>query len=181
MTSKIINFVFFNLAWLGVVASASHGWSFVAPFIVIGWIIPFLIWEGNLKSEIGLLTAAAVLGVFCDTILFWTGAIELHGSTHTLFSISPVWMIALWVNLAASLRYCLHWLLGRYWLSSVIGGIAGSLAYTAGQGLGALQLPVGPVPVVIEWVLAMPLLLLIERWTRKRLAKNHSHTVDVAS
>ena len=103
-----MNFVFFDLAWLGVVASASHGWSFVAPFIVIGWIIPFLIWQGNLKSEIRLLTAAAALGVLCDTILFWTGAIELHGSTHTLFSISPVWMIALWVNLAASLRYCLH-------------------------------------------------------------------------
>ena len=180
MRSKFVNFVFFNLAWLGVVASAVHGWSFVAPFIVLGWIIPFLIWQGNLKSEIGLLTAAAALGFFCDSILFWTGAIELRGSTQVP-SLSPVWMIALWVNLAASLRYCLHWLLGRYWLAAVFGGIAGPLAYTAGQGLDALQLPIGPAPVAIEWVLAMPLLLQIERWTRERVAKNHSHTVDVAS
>ena len=58
---------------------------------------------------------------------------------------TTIWMIALWINFAASIRHSLNWIRGRYALGLLFGGIGGPLAYLAGETLG-LVWNLRPVP-----------------------------------
>jgi hypothetical protein len=78
-------------------------------------------------------------------------------------------MVALWMNLAATLRHSLSWLCGRPVLALVMGAVAGPLAYWGGARLGAVELgaPLGSslAAIAVEWALALPLLA----WAAARL------------
>ena len=177
MTSRLINFTLFNTAWFLIVLSASRGWGILGPVIVIAWIIPFLAWKQQLRSEVGLLLSVAVLGLLCDSLLIRIGAIHIATGEHSGL-LSPVWMVSLWVNLAATLRFSLGWLAGRYCVAGVLGGIVGPAAYSAGQALNALELPQGLVPIAVEWMIAMPLLVILEKTTRRKVDAGPSHNLD---
>ena len=75
-------------------------------------------------------------------------------------------MVAMWVNMAASLRYSLGWMRNRYFFGALLGMILGPAAYLAGERLGGINLIDGMLPIAIEWFIAMPLLLLLERISR---------------
>jgi hypothetical protein len=115
-----------------------------------------------------LAAAAAVMGYAADSALVWFGVLTFP--PHAVFGWpSTLWMAGLWVNLALTLDASMAWLRGRYALAAVAGAVSGPLAYAAGERLGAAVL--GPsfgsamLVVAVEWVVAMPLLLLVAEWT----------------
>ena len=84
-------------------------------------------------------------------------------------------MIALWINFAASIRHSLNWIRGRYALGLLFGGIGGPLAYLAGEKMGALVIH-SPFGVVLAWIVAMPLILLLEQASDRSLSRQSAST-----
>ena len=75
----------------------------------------------------------------------------------------PFWMVALWINLAATINFSLSWLKTRYVVASLLGAIAGPLAYSAGAMIGAITINSIDALIIISimWAVAMPLLFWI--------------------
>ncbi len=162
MTRPIANFVLFQICWLANCVGAGVGWPQLGPLVTALWITLHLSALGEDRiSEAWILLAAAAFGYAADSLLVMLEFIQfpLHAR---LGGPSPLWMVALWVGFAATLRHALRWLGGRYVLAALLGAIGGPLAYRAGEALGAIQIPdplSGLTAVSVEWLLAMPLLL----------------------
>ena len=77
---------------------------------------------------------------------------------------TTLWMIALWVNLAATLRVSLGWLDRRWFAAGLLGALGGPIAYGAGANLGAIEFaqPVVSLAAIAgQWLVAMPVLVWI--------------------
>lgn len=160
------NFAAFQAAWLIAVWGASSGLTWLGPVAVLLWIAAYWCWQETARSDLKLLLGAGVLGWITDSILVLAGVIAFPESAGHGYP-TTVWMVALWINLAAALRHSMYWLCGRFGLATVFGAIGGPLAYLAGEKLGAIEVQVLS-GVVIAWMIAMPCLLLLEMHTRRR-------------
>jgi membrane protein implicated in regulation of membrane protease activity len=73
------------------------------------------------------------------------------------------------------LNSALYWLAGRPLLAAALGAVGGPLAYFGGVGLGALAFPGGLAwalaLIAVEWAIAMPLLLGLNRWAGRRFRR----------
>ncbi|HSS62868.1 MAG TPA: DUF2878 domain-containing protein [Gammaproteobacteria bacterium] len=162
MTHPITNFVLFQICWLANCVGAGAGWPLAGPLLTAVWIVLHLVALGGRRLIEGrILLAAAAVGYAADSLLVLSGFIEFPPHAR-LGGPSPLWMVALWVAFAATLRHALRWLGNRYVLGALLGAIGGPVAYRAGEALGAVRIP-DPLPgltaVSVEWLVAMPLLL----------------------
>lgn len=155
---KLINFLGFQLVWFACVLTAAHGrpWLGLAVFAAV--VALHLRLSPNRVAELKLLAAAAVVGALAESALLFTGVLRFPGAGL------PLWMVALWVNFAATLRVALSWLAGRYALGAAVGAVAGPLAYLGGERLGAIAVQ-QPLGVALEWAIATPLLLWLAKET----------------
>jgi len=169
MIYKLTNFAAFQLCWAATVLAAAAGRPLLGPLLSLCWLAAHLQWVvADRKAEIRLLLISAIMGALMDSVLV-LGAFIAFPPQAALGYPTTLWMVVLWVNLAASLRFSLSWLQDRYAMAALLGLIAGPLAYWAGTSLGAMILPHGPVSLVaisIVWGIAMPALLLAEQVTR---------------
>ena len=79
------------------------------------------------------------------------------------YSVTPLWIIVLWMGFAITLNSSLSWLKKKIKLSIVFGAIGGPLAYLAGEKLEAVTLmaPVTLIVIAIGWSIITPLLIYI--------------------
>jgi len=115
-----------------------------------------------------LMGGAAVLGYVADSTLALSGLLAFPPGAR-LGAPSPVWMVALWMNFAATLGVSLKWLQSRPFIGTLLGAVGGPLAYWAGQDLGALRIAGWPglAAVAAVWAAATPLLLGGLRWLQE--------------
>jgi hypothetical protein len=112
------------------------------------------------RREALVVLIAAILGAVSDSILGLTGALSFPVGWGILW-LAPLWMVALWTNFAMTLNLAMGWLEGRYALAAAVGGIGGTAAYAAGDGLGSLVVngASGFVGVGLVWAASLPLLV----------------------
>ena len=165
----IINFVAFQAAWFIAVLGAAWGYPWIGPIAVVAWIAAFRVWHPSARDDLVLLVGAGLIGLVTDSVSVLTGVITFPEPAGPGFP-TTIWMIALWINFAASIRHSLNWIRGRYALGLVFGGIGGPLAYFAGEKMGALVIH-SPLGVVLAWVVAMPLILLLEQASNRSLSR----------
>ncbi len=165
----IINFVAFQAAWFIAVLGAAWGYPWIGPIAVVAWIAAFWVWHPSARDDLVLLVGAGLIGLATDSVSVLTGVISFPEPAGPGFP-TTIWMIALWINFAASIRHSLNWIRGRYALGTVFGGIGGPLAYFAGEKMGALVIH-SPLGVVLAWVVAMPLILLLEQASNRSLSR----------
>ena len=158
---RLINFAAFQLNWLICVLGAANGWPWAGPVAVLLWILAHLrLNRGHHKTELTLILAAAGAGYLLDSLLVLTGYLAFPEAARLGYP-STLWMVALWINLATTLRHSLGWLQGRVLLSALFGGAGGAAAYYAGGRLGAIHLPdpvIGGLLICLLWSLALPAL-----------------------
>jgi len=181
MTHPLANFALFQLCWLANCVGAGAGWPVLGPLVTGVWIALHLSAMGaNKVTEIWILLTAAAFGYAADSLLVLLGFIDFPKYAQ-LGGPSPLWMVALWVSFAATLRHALRWIEGRYLLGALLGAIGGPLAYRAGEALGAISIPSelsGLSAVSVEWMLAMPLLLGVAALVKSRAALALSSSND---
>ncbi len=174
---NISNFILFQTAWFVTILSAADGLPYLGAISTLAWISIHLYIIGDKRLfEFELLVSAAVIGYLLDSLLVYRDVIEFPESA-LLGGPSPIWMVCLWINLAATINYSLSWLKGRYVLSALMASIAGPFAYAAGEKLGAIKLSENSSLIVIGlmWACAMPLLIFLsERMFKKEASENHA-------
>jgi hypothetical protein len=169
MTQALVSFIAFQLCWLACVGGAARGFPWLGPVAVAAFIAVHLrtIPSGPERSRHAwVLGLAGALGYAADSALVLGGVLTFP--PHAVLGWpSTVWMVALWVLQAATLRGVMSWMQGRFTLAAVLGAVGGPMAYLAGERMGAAAL--GPSHAValgliaVEWAFAMPLLVWAEQ------------------
>ena len=164
---NLINFAGFQLNWLICVLAAARGLPWAGPLAVLLWVLIHLrLNRGQYKTELILIIAAAVAGYTLDSLLVLAGYLTFPAEARLGYP-SPLWMVALWINLATTLRHSLRWLKGRVALGALFGGIGGAAAYYAGSRLDAVSLAdplISSLLIFLIWALALPALYaLVEK------------------
>lgn len=157
----LINFLTFQLAWFATVFFAAAGRPYVGVLVTCVWVFCHLHAAGNRRvAELQLFVIAGVTGYLIDSIQVLAG--NMSFPLHTLLGgPSPLWMVALWVNFAATLNYSMKWLHGHPVLAALLGAIAGPLTYYTGSQLGAIEIKgnIALFMIALQWLIATPLLV----------------------
>jgi hypothetical protein len=170
------NLAVLNVGWFACVLGDSYGMPLLGPAVVavllalhLGVIAP----ETRLR-EVAILLLAGLVGYTGDSALVLAGAIGFDPGSGPGVP-TKLWMVALWMNFATAFNSALYWLAGRPLLASLLGALGGPMAYLAGVKLGALAFPGGTVwalaLIAVEWAVAMPLLLRLNRWAGRRFRR----------
>ncbi len=174
MGYRVLNVIALQVGWFACVLGAAQGEALWGPLVVLGLVSLHLILVGDRRRDLRLLGVAALLGTALDTALGVLG-LATFSTGWTVAWLSPLWMTALWINFATGLNTSLTFLRGRYALAAGMGAVGGPLAYLGGEHLGAIALsqPWGLVGVAVEWAVALPLLL----WMNRALDGRHQKSV----
>ena len=174
---NLINFLAFKIGWITAVFGVTQGMPWLGPAWILFWVSAFFFWQNQKRTEWILLLGAAIIGYSLDSLLVLTGSVQFSISSQ-FGGLAPLWMVAMWVNMAATLRYSLGWMRNRYLVGSLLGMILGPAAYLAGERLGGINLIDGIIPIAIEWFIAIPLLLFLERISRSSNLSRSKLTVN---
>jgi len=171
MGRKLLNAALFQAAWFAAVLGAAKGMPWLGPLAMLPVLALHLALAENRPGEIKLLVVAGMLGFLFDTALV-TAGVFLPVPYLLPRPLSPPWMVALWLNFAATLNVSLAWLKGRYLLAALFGAVGGPLAYYGGARMGATEaLPTmsGILILMAAWGGMTPLLVwLANLFDRKR-------------
>lgn len=174
MITIVVNALVFHLAWMTNVMAASHGLIWVGPAFTLCWmLIHGLSYPSTRKADLFLCISAAVSGYLLDSLLVLGGMMSFPAQSQ-FGSPSTLWMVALWVNLALTLNYSLHWLQQRYFIAALLGSITAPLAYLGGSRLGAIYLSdesVSLIAIALIWTLTLPFLV----WLASMFEQHHIH------
>lgn len=121
------------------------------------------------RRELALLAAAALMGLAAETLLHKGAAVVGYPPQAWTGDPAPAWMVALWINFAATLHGCLGWMQGRIPVATLAGALAGPLSYWGGARLGAITLHPDPVHWIVGiglvWAIATPVLVWLAEVT----------------
>jgi hypothetical protein len=133
----LANFLAFQLGWFACVLGAARGWPWAGTLAAL-LLVGLHLWRtATPAAEWRLIGAAALIGAVGDTLLARSGWLQ-YAAGALLPATAPVWIVALWMLFATTLRHSLAWLQRRPLLSAVCGALGGPLAYLGGARLGAL-------------------------------------------
>jgi hypothetical protein len=164
MAMKIIQFVGFQAAWCAAVFGAAGGQFWLGPVALLLWLAFYALLSGRPKLEITIALIALLLGLVIDSLLIGNGVYTPRGLIGGL-TLTPPWMLSLWINFGTLVNGSLSWLRGRYWLGAFLGSWGGPAAYYSGHRAGALTfhppLISHLVFLGIAWAVAVPLLFFL--------------------
>ena len=159
----IINFILFQIGWFACVVGAAKQMPWLGVIVVLAIVIWHLSQAKQPKLEIYLLILTLIIGAIYDQTMLQNKLLtyQAHGWSNSL---TPAWILALWVEFATILNVSLRWMRGRWLIAILFGAIGGPLAYIGAAKLGAVTinvLPLGYIALSIGWAIITPLLLKI--------------------
>lgn len=164
MTPLLINVLSFQIGWFGSVLGAGSGIPWLGPLIVPVLLAVHLWMVPDRRAALRTVLLVALIGVLVDSALGYAGLLQFHDGTFPAW-ICPPWLVGLWSIFATTLQHSLGWLIGRWRLAGLLGGILGPVSYFAGQQLGALRLgePILVTGAVVAtiWVAMLPSMLWV--------------------
>jgi hypothetical protein len=117
-------------------------------------------------AELALMLGAALLGGAFEFALSAAGFYRFGDAGPAL----PLWLPAIWMGFAATLRHSLAFLVARPRLLTAAATLGAPLTYLAAARLGAVTFPFGApataLAVGLSWWAITPLLLRLEAATR---------------
>ena len=140
----IAEWVGFQLVWLACALGAAqerNAPGVIAAAFFIGAILAMKRW--SLSESVTILASGAV-GVVAESVLVSTELVRFAAPWPSP-QLAPAWIVALWLAFGATLSTIAS-LLGHYLVikASVIGFVAGPIAYWAGERSALSRLPVRP-------------------------------------
>jgi len=163
---NIINFILFQTAWFVTIFSAANGKPYFGVLFTALWMLFHLFFVvSKRKNELMLIVSTILIATIFELTLVMNGFVS-YPSHSALLTLVPIWMITLWVNLAATINYSMTWLKQRYFLSAVLAAVAGPLTYFAGERFGAIELngTASLIAISIMWLISMPLLFWLSHF-----------------
>lgn len=135
-----VNLIGFNLLWAGLVLLGD-------VFVVVAVLALFAHFNfcQNRQDEAKVILAVAVIGCTVDSLLTYFNVFIFP---HALI---PLWLVALWLCFAATIRHSLSFLASVSWYwQAMVGACFAPLSYFAGERLGAVAFS---LPYITTFVL----------------------------
>ena len=161
MKATVINFVGFEVCWFACILSAAYSLPVLGVSLAASWIVVHLYQHREfLESELSVVGVAVVVGFGLDSLLFQLRLLE--SPYERFWALGPLWLMALWMSFATTVRHSLGWLTGRPVLQVLLGLVGGPLAYLGGESLGALTVNGlwGTVGVMVVYSVTVPALFI---------------------
>jgi hypothetical protein len=157
----LLNFAAFQLGWFACVLGGANQLPWLGTLVaalIVGW---HLSQAQSPGPELTLLAAVGALGAVWDSLLVAAGWLT-YPSGMLLADTAPHWIVAMWILFASTLNVSLRWLRGRWFLGTVLGAVAGPLAYYAGAKLGGVVI-LEPLftftALALGWAAFVPMLI----------------------
>ena len=166
---NLINFIIFQSLWLLSVISAAKGSAYVGVLAISIAAASYLWRSQNRLATLKFYSFAISLGFVVDTLLIQLNTITIRPIE---MSISPLFMVALWINFILTFNYSLHWIHRSLILGIVLAMLGAPLAYITGEKLAAIYVNsplLYSLPVIGGvWGISMALLMISYRhWQPK--------------
>jgi len=133
----VINAALFQIVWFACVISGVKNllWPALISFAVLAaWQLPV---KRRHSTDLKLMLAAIVMGLFFDSLWVQLGFLEYPGNL-SFFGLAPIWIIVLWMGFALTINHSLTWMSIHPALPATLGAICGPSSYLAGMKLGAV-------------------------------------------
>ena len=162
----VINFILFDIGWMICVISGANQLGMVALITVFVFMMYHFYVIPDKLTEFKFIAIAAILGTLVDSINLYLGILN-HLDPNQI-PIAPLWLIALWILFASTIRHSFSWLNHKPLMAAISGAIFGPLAYYSGYKLGALNLAsdniaYSIISISVIWAILTPGLFLISR------------------
>lgn len=174
----LYNIFAYQAAWFGCVLGAANDAAWLGTALALALVAVHLKLTDHCRAELKLIAAAAVLGFFVDSVLARSGQIGFDAGVWAE-GWAPHWMTALWAAFATTLRHSLRWVMNRRVVATMLGAVGGPIAYFAGAGFGALQIPtpeIGLPLIASAWAAAMWILSILVTRMQSRTAPPDTRT-----
>ncbi|MEO7325607.1 MAG: DUF2878 domain-containing protein [Dokdonella sp.] len=167
-----INAIAFQIVWTCAVAGAAYGAPWAGPIAVGLFALYQLGVSRTARNDACLIGFATVLGGICDSWLAHAQIVQ-YASPWPSEAFAPVWIIALWVNLALTLNHSLAFLQRNLYVAAILGALSAPLSYLiAARAWHAVWLaePMAPTLLVLAalWAIATPILAALARTLARR-------------
>lgn len=160
--TRATNYALYQTGWFLCIIGAGNGYPNAGALAAFVLVAAHVFLTSDRGNEIKLLLIAGAFGVVIDGFQQFSGLLHFAGDEYLPL---PLWVVAIWVQFATLLRFCLNWLQRRYLQASVFGFLGGPLAYLAGVRFEAATMPNGALPpmiyIAVVWSIALPLLVFI--------------------
>jgi len=168
-----INAIAFEIVWLAAVGGAGHGLWWAGPLALSAFFVYQVSASPLARADIALAAIACAVGFVADSVLARSGVVHYAASLPSA-GFAPLWIVALWANLALTLNHSLAFLKQQLPLAAVLGAIAAPLSYfVADRAWHAVALA-PPLAVTLlalaaSWAVLMPLLAAAARWLQPQV------------
>lgn len=153
---NIANFIGFQAIWF---TSIWFGNDLI--WLALLLILAHVYWVEVKEVELTLLLGCATIGIGIDSFFTVTG-VYIFTPVPQFLPI-PLWLVAIWLGFAATLRHSLRYLMNNTLWAIIAGAVAGPLSYFAGQRLGAVEfgydIATTLIILSVTWALLFPALL----------------------
>lgn len=157
----LFNLIGFQIGWFSCVLGGANQQPWLGALISAMILLIHIKRAVHPALEARLIFAALVIGLLFDGLLLNLHWISFASVPYWPHQLPPPWMIILWGLFASTINISLSWLQNKPWLATLIGAIAGPVAYWSGARLGGLQLTSPTAAFIylsIGWAIAVPLL-----------------------
>lgn len=155
---NIANFVGFQAIWFTAILFGND-----LIWLAFLLILVHVYWVRIKEVELTFLLGCATIGIGIDSFLAVTGVYIFTPMPQ--FLPIPLWLVAIWLGFAATLRHSLRYLMNNTLWSVIAGAVAGPLSYFAGERLGVVDFGYGNVTTLIilsvTWAMLFPALLYV--------------------
>jgi Protein of unknown function (DUF2878) len=172
-----INAIVFELVWLAAVGGAGRGIWWAGP-LALSVFFGYQVHASPLARADGMLVAlACVVGFLADSLLARSGLV-VYAAAVPSAQWAPLWIVALWANLALALNHSLAFLQRRLPWAALLGAIAAPLSYFFAEHAWHAVVLASPLTTTLlalaaSWAVLMPLLVLAaRRWRLPSMSSN---------
>lgn len=157
--SILVNILIYQVVWFLCIVLGNIGGLFSLILLAV-----HLYYSPVEKDDLVLMLLFLCFGMVIDGTLYHLGYIQLKEYSFPI----PFWLMIVWIALATLPNHSLKWLKKRYLICTILGGLAGPLAYWAGVKMGAasftLPLLQSLLLYAFMWALLWPVVMYLVKF-----------------
>jgi Protein of unknown function (DUF2878) len=128
----------FQAVWFSCAWGISHDYPLLPLLVSLVYLNSYITNQTSKKTAYMFLLKILLMGFVLDSLLGLLGLLSAKSSYPApLQFLQPWWLSLLWLSFAASAKASFSWLSEKKYLTLVLGGVFGPIAYYSGLQLGS--------------------------------------------
>ncbi len=157
---KLYDLIGFKICWFLCACCSVWEQPYLGPIVTLLFILIHLTIVKFKSRDIQVIIIAILCGLFFDSIFSYFNLINYKGGILSYYNLAPLWILSMWAGFSLTMIYTLERIKEKYFISSLLGFVGGPLSYSAGVGIGSLDIQTNfaYVFLAVSWAIVVPLL-----------------------